>query len=93
MVDGEEPLHDARVVISGDRITEVSASHNNFLPETNEIIYATDAILLPGLINTHCHSPMTLFRGIADDLSPGDSILGISSCQCGDDRIRHYHMY
>jgi len=68
MVDGEEPLYDARVVISGDRITEVSASHNNSLPETNEIIYATDAIVLPGLINTHCHSPMTLFRGMADDL-------------------------
>jgi 5-methylthioadenosine/S-adenosylhomocysteine deaminase len=68
MVDGEEPIDDARVVISGDRITEVSVSHNSSLPETNEIIYATDAILLPGLINTHCHSPMALFRGIADDL-------------------------
>jgi len=62
MVDGEEPLHDARVVISGDRITEVSISDNNSLPETNEIIYATGAILLPGLINTHCHSPMALFQ-------------------------------
>ena len=26
------------------------------------------AILAPGLINTHCHAPMTLMRGIADDL-------------------------
>jgi 5-methylthioadenosine/S-adenosylhomocysteine deaminase len=68
MVDGEGPLHDARVAISGDRIKEVSVSHNNSLPETNEIIYATDAIILPGLINTHCHSPMVLFRGMADDL-------------------------
>ncbi len=68
MVDGEEPIDDARVVISGDRIKEVSVSHNNSLPETNEIIYATDTIILPGLINTHCHSPMALFRGMADDL-------------------------
>jgi len=68
MVDGEEPIDDARVVIAGDRIKEVSVSHNNSLPETNEIIYATDAIILPGLINTHCHSPMVLFRGMADDL-------------------------
>jgi len=27
-----------------------------------------EAILLPGLINTHTHAPMSLLRGIADDL-------------------------
>ena len=27
-----------------------------------------DAILTPGLVNTHTHAPMSLFRGIADDL-------------------------
>ena len=27
-----------------------------------------DAIITPGLINTHTHAPMSLFRGIADDL-------------------------
>jgi 5-methylthioadenosine/S-adenosylhomocysteine deaminase len=26
-------------------------------------------VLIPGLINTHCHAAMTLFRGLADDLS------------------------
>jgi 5-methylthioadenosine/S-adenosylhomocysteine deaminase len=25
-------------------------------------------VLLPGLVNTHCHAAMTLFRGLADDL-------------------------
>jgi 5-methylthioadenosine/S-adenosylhomocysteine deaminase len=25
-------------------------------------------VLLPGLVNVHCHSPMTLFRGAADDV-------------------------
>lgn len=25
-------------------------------------------LLMPGLVNTHCHSPMTLFRGSAEDL-------------------------
>ena len=68
MVDGEEPLYDARVVISGDRIKEVSVSHDNPLRETHEIIDATNTIILPGLINAHCHSPMSLFRGMADDL-------------------------
>lgn len=27
-----------------------------------------DAILAPGLVNTHTHAPMSLFRGIADDM-------------------------
>lgn len=27
-----------------------------------------NAILMPGLINTHTHAPMSLFRGVADDL-------------------------
>ncbi len=31
-------------------------------------INARDRVIIPGLINTHTHIPMTLFRGIADDL-------------------------
>ena len=27
----------------------------------------TESILMPGLVNTHCHSAMTLLRGYADD--------------------------
>ena len=27
-----------------------------------------DHVLIPGLINAHTHSPMTLLRGLADDL-------------------------
>lgn len=32
------------------------------------IIDATAQLAMPGLVNTHCHAPMTLFRGYADDL-------------------------
>ena len=31
-----------------------------------------DAILAPGLINTHTHAAMSLFRGVADDLKLQD---------------------
>jgi 5-methylthioadenosine/S-adenosylhomocysteine deaminase len=34
----------------------------------DEVIDATGKVIIPGLINTHTHVPMTLFRGIADDL-------------------------
>ena len=31
-------------------------------------IDGTGCLLMPGLVNTHTHAPMTLFRGLADDL-------------------------
>lgn len=34
----------------------------------NEVHHLNQHVLLPGLVNTHGHSPMTLFRGLADDL-------------------------
>ena len=35
---------------------------------SNRRIYARNKVVIPGLINTHTHIPMTIFRGIADDL-------------------------
>ena len=33
-----------------------------------QTINASNKVVIPGLINTHTHIPMTLFRGISDDL-------------------------
>ncbi|HBK45691.1 MAG TPA: TRZ/ATZ family hydrolase [Xanthomonadaceae bacterium] len=33
-----------------------------------EVVSRPDAALMPGLVNAHTHNPMTLLRGIADDL-------------------------
>ena len=33
-----------------------------------ETVAARDQVVLPGLINTHTHAPMVMYRGLADDL-------------------------
>ncbi len=37
-------------------------------PAAGYTIDAEGGVVLPGLVNTHTHLPMTLFRGLADDL-------------------------
>ncbi len=43
-------------------------SGNKKLPKAKIIINAEGGIIMPGLVNTHTHLPMSLFRGLADDL-------------------------
>ena len=37
-------------------------------PEARHVIDACGGIIMPGLVNTHTHAAMSLFRGLADDL-------------------------
>src|SRR4051812_9690697 len=62
-------LNDAAVAIAGTDIVAVDtadAIRRQF--RGVETIDATGQVVMPGLINTHTHAPMTLFRGLADDL-------------------------
>jgi 5-methylthioadenosine/S-adenosylhomocysteine deaminase len=57
------------VCISNAAIHRIeSRAHDTPMPEAKEIIDANGGIIMPGLVNTHTHLPMTLFRGLADDL-------------------------
>lgn len=69
MVDGQEFIENAIILIKKDRIMDIQTSldKNQFL-EADEIIDAKNAIIMPGLINSHSHTAMSLFRGYADDL-------------------------
>ncbi|MDQ3220617.1 MAG: amidohydrolase [Acidobacteriota bacterium] len=62
-------IEDGAVAIKGDKITAVGTRAEitkNY--KAKKTINAAGKVVIPGLINTHTHIPMTLFRGIADDL-------------------------
>lgn len=55
------------LLIKDDLIAEIADDIDE--GNADKIIDAEGKILLPGFINTHTHLSMTLFRGLADDLS------------------------
>ncbi|MEJ2656932.1 MAG: amidohydrolase [Desulfobacterales bacterium] len=55
--------------IKNDRLVKIESLENDSpVPEGETIIDAQGGIIMPGLVNTHTHLPMALFRGLADDL-------------------------
>jgi 5-methylthioadenosine/S-adenosylhomocysteine deaminase len=70
-MDGERRIYEnGFVAIKGERLVEVGDSQalKSKAYRAKQTIDARGKAVLPGLINTHTHIPMTLFRGIADDV-------------------------
>ena len=68
-VDRPDGLEHHAVAIDDGRITAVLPSaeaHEQI--DAREQFELPEHVLIPGLINAHTHSPMALFRGLADDL-------------------------
>lgn len=62
-------LVDHAVAVRDGRILAVlprSEARARFLPAA--IVSRPEAALIPGLVNSHTHNPMSLMRGVADDL-------------------------
>src|SRR6266567_605801 len=60
--NGAVAVKNGRILAIG-RATEIVRDH-----AAGEVINAGGKVVIPGLINGHTHVPMTLFRGLADDL-------------------------
>ena len=62
-------IENGAVAVKGQRIAAVGTrAEINAKYTTKQRLDRPEAILAPGLINTHTHAAMSLFRGIADDL-------------------------
>ena len=53
--------------IQGDSIVDLGEGDPDSLPDEARVIDARGGIVLPGMINTHTHIGMSLFRSLADD--------------------------
>src|SRR2546426_10510137 len=66
-MDPRFTLHrSSAVAITGDSITAVGPDALTY--EATETINCHGRVVMPGLVNAHTHVPMSLMRGLADDL-------------------------
>lgn len=69
MNDDRQVIEKGAITVSGDSIVHVLSS--DLLPpniKAKKVIDAQGMVVIPGLINAHSHLPMTLFRGLVEDL-------------------------
>lgn len=69
-MDGQRRvMENGAVAVRADRIVDVGTRATiDKAYQAKQRLDRPDAILTPGLINTHTHAAMSLFRGVADDL-------------------------
>jgi 5-methylthioadenosine/S-adenosylhomocysteine deaminase len=68
MNNRREVFADGVVVIAGSRLLAVGPASLAAQYTAPKTIDARGALVLPGMINTHTHASMTVFRGLGDDV-------------------------
>jgi 5-methylthioadenosine/S-adenosylhomocysteine deaminase len=64
VIDGGAVAIDGRDIVAVGTAAAIAAGFRG-----RDTIDAAGGVIMPGLINTHTHAPMVLFRGLADDLA------------------------
>jgi 5-methylthioadenosine/S-adenosylhomocysteine deaminase len=66
-------IDDGAIAIKGDSIAAIGSSDEIATRfSAAQIIDAKNTLVLPGFVNGHTHVPMTLFRGLHDDVTLND---------------------
>jgi 5-methylthioadenosine/S-adenosylhomocysteine deaminase len=73
-MDGQRHIYnDGAVVVTGDTIVAVGPRADLESRYTAQhVVDAKSKLVLPGFVNGHTHVPMTLFRGLHDDVTLND---------------------
>lgn len=72
-----EVIRDGAVALRGADIIAVGARAEVFAEFTSDnVVECNSGYIIPGLVNAHTHVPMTLLRGLADDLRLDVWLLG-----------------
>jgi 5-methylthioadenosine/S-adenosylhomocysteine deaminase len=64
-----EIWRDQDIVVDEGKIVEIQPTDPADTGQAHEVIEANGRLAMPGLINTHAHVPMVIFRGLAEDVS------------------------
>ncbi|WP_434779174.1 TRZ/ATZ family hydrolase [Neisseria sp. Ec49-e6-T10] len=64
-----EVLLDHALAIENDQIVNILPEQEANKLVAKEVLHLPNHVLMPGLVNLHGHSAMTLLRGLADDLA------------------------
>lgn len=57
------------IAVAGGRIVAIEPARQADVPEGVRIVPAEGLLAVPGMLNTHAHVPMVLFRGAAEDVT------------------------
>lgn len=70
IIPKETSYEDYSIAIEGKRIVDILPfkEAQEKYKESKGVFLNEDHIVMPGLVNMHCHSPMSLLRGFADDV-------------------------
>ena len=66
--DKMERIDEGAVLVDNNKIVRTGKKEEFSESGAEKVIDAKGGIIMPGLVNTHTHAAMTLFRGLADDL-------------------------
>lgn len=66
MLDNKSIVENINICIDNGRIKHIGDIPEDFIPE--KIIDGREKLVMPGLVNSHSHIAMSLFRNYADDL-------------------------
>ena len=67
MIPDENFYEDGFVAIKDNKIIDIGPAEKNTF-NSNEVIDGYNKLCMPGLVNSHTHAGMALYRGVADDI-------------------------